>query len=165
MIFIHFLILITPIFDVFLSANDLVFPLNIFRFTTVVLAFAAAYDSKKFFVSIFISALFFSILSYPDDLAAFFIVMITPILFMFKQHFRFLSEQWIRPAILMLGFILSYLIWIANNVSWSVIDYKYFGAAFCIQVIMSIVISVILLKISDLFVSPHTRYEIPKNRI
>lgn len=165
MIFIQFLILITPVFDVFLSANDPVFPVNLFRFTPLVLASVAAYDSKKFFIPIIISALFFSVLSYPNDLTAFFIVLITPLLFRFRHRFYFLSEQWIRPAVLALGFSLSYLVWTVNNISSGIVDYKYFGAAFCVQVIINIIISFIFLKIVDLLESPDIRYEIPKNRI
>ncbi len=165
MILISFFILITPVFDSFLAASDLSFPLNLFRITPLVLASVAAYDSKKFFIPIIISALFFAVLSYPSDMPALAIALTIPLLFRFKYHFYFFSEQWIRPIILALGFFVGYLIWVINNISWSIVDYKYFGIAFLIQVIGSIVIAFIVLKIIDFFTASYSRYEIPTNRI
>ena len=165
MILISFLILVTPVVDVFLAAADPVFPVNLFRFTPLVLACVAAYGSKKFFIPIVISALFFAALSYPSDVPALLIVLITPLLFGLRYRFNFLSEQWVRLVILALGFSLSYFVWAANSISWDVIDYKYFGLAFLIQVISGIIISFGVLKCTDFFASPYNGYEIPKNRI
>lgn len=157
-------LILSPFLDSFLAANTLMFPFNLLKITPIIIAIAAAYSIKRFFVPIAIAGLLFIILSYPFDIQAAFSVFLIPFLFNFKKAFSIFSEQWIRISIFFAGFSLNYIIWVVNNIRNGIVDYPYFLAAIFVSVLFNTLISFTILRTIEYFKLP-LRYEIPKNRI